>query len=49
MQELKQKYEKLFKEELMDYCAPFWLKYGQDKENGGVLNCIDKNGEEIEF
>lgn len=45
MQELKQKYEKLFKEELMDYCAPFWLKYGQDKENGGVLNCIDKNGE----
>ena len=45
MDKFIEKYKELFTEELMDYCAPFWLKYGQDKEYGGVLNCIDKNGQ----
>lgn len=45
MSDFIQKYKNLFEEELMNYCAPFWLKYGQDKEFGGVLNCIDKNGQ----
>lgn len=38
------KYEKLFKEELLTYCAPFWLKNGVDEENGGLLNCLDRFG-----
>lgn len=41
---LKEKYLKLYKEELFNYCIPFWLKYGQDKEYGGLLNCLDKEG-----
>ena len=45
MDKFVEKYKKLFQEELMNYCAPFWLKYGQDAEYGGVLNCIDRKGE----
>ena len=45
MDKFIEKYKNLFTEELMEYCVPFWLKYAQDKECGGVLNCIDKNGE----
>ena len=45
MKEFIEKYKKKFSEELMDYCAPFWLKYGVDEKYGGVKNCIDKNGE----
>ena len=41
---LKEKYLKLYKDELFNYCIPFWLKYGQDKEYGGLLNCLDKEG-----
>ncbi len=41
----KQKYLSLFKEELFDSCIPFWLKYGQDAEYGGVRNCLDRRGE----
>lgn len=38
------KYLELYKSELFDYCIPFWLKYGQDKEYGGLINCLDKEG-----
>ena len=34
----------LFKEELTDYCIPFWLKHGRDDKYGGVLNCLDREG-----
>ena len=37
-------YKKLFKEELIDSCAEFWLKYGVDEECGGLINCLDRNG-----
>ena len=40
-----EKTRKLFKDELLSYCAPFWLKYSQDNEFGGILNCIDRKGE----
>ena len=35
---------RLFKSELIDSCAAFWLKYGKDEENGGLINCLDKYG-----
>jgi len=38
-------YLNLYKEELFTYCAPFWLKHGQDTKNGGLLNCLDEKGE----
>ena len=44
MNELKKEYYDLFKDELDKYCAPFWLKNGYDKEFGGVLNCLDREG-----
>ena len=41
----KEKYLKLYKDELFNYCIPFWLKHGIDKEYGGLLNCLDRKGE----
>ena len=45
MLELKEKYYAQFKEELFNYCIPFWLKYGKDEQNGGVINCLDRQGQ----
>ena len=36
-------YEK-FKDELLNSCVPFWLKYGVDREFGGLVNCLDRTG-----
>ena len=33
-----------FKEELLEYCVPFWLEHGVDKEYGGIINCLDRYG-----
>lgn len=44
MQSLRKKYEPLFRGELLNSCAPFWLNYGVDRKNGGVLNCLDREG-----
>ena len=44
MDALKDKYYDLYKEELNKYCAPFWLKYGNDEKYGGVINCLDREG-----
>ncbi len=38
-------YYRLFKEELLEYCVPFWLNNAQDKKNGGIINCLDRKGE----
>lgn len=35
---------KLFKNELLDSCVSFWLKFGVDKEYGGLINCLDREG-----
>ena len=43
-EDLKSKYYNQYKEELFNYCIPFWLKHGIDKENGGVINCLDREG-----
>ena len=37
------------KEELNEYCAPFWLKYGKDEIYGGVLNCLDREGKVFSY
>ncbi len=38
------KYQKKYHAELFDNLIPFWLKYGIDKENGGIYTCLDKTG-----
>ena len=39
------------KQEIVDYrkylcedILPFWIKYSLDKEEGGILTCLDKSG-----
>lgn len=34
-----------FRRELLESCAPFWLRHGQDAQYGGLLNCLDRTGE----
>jgi len=41
----KEKYLELYTKELEDYCIPFWLKFSQDEEFGGIINCVDRKGE----
>ena len=40
---MKDLYLKL-RSELLDSCAPFWLKYAVDTQYGGILNCVDRYG-----
>ena len=35
---------KIFKDELLNSCVPFWLNNGVDKKYGGILNCLDRTG-----
>ena len=44
---LKEKYYNQYKEELFTYVVPFWIKNGFDKVNGGVINCLDREGKEF--
>ena len=44
---LKVKYYNQYKEELFTYVVPFWIKNGFDKVNGGVINCLDREGKEF--
>jgi N-acylglucosamine 2-epimerase len=39
-QEIHRKYRDL----LLDGIVPFWMKYGIDREHGGVLSCIREDG-----
>ncbi|MBR2044107.1 MAG: AGE family epimerase/isomerase [Clostridia bacterium] len=40
---MKDVYNK-FKSELLDFCVPFWLKHSIDEINGGIYNCLDREG-----
>ena len=40
---MKELYNKL-KRELMESCIPFWLTNAQDREYGGIINCLDRTG-----
>ena len=33
-----------FKKDLTENIMPFWMKYGLDRENGGVYTCVDRDG-----
>lgn len=41
----EKKYLNLYTEELEKYCIPFWLEHSQDKDFGGIINCVDRKGE----
>lgn len=34
----------IYRDDLLEQIMPFWLKYGVDKENGGVFTCLDRDG-----
>ena len=33
-----------YKKDLTDNIMPFWMKYGLDRENGGVYTCVNRDG-----
>lgn len=33
-----------YKNDLTENIMPFWMKYGLDRENGGVYTCVDRDG-----
>ena len=37
-----------YKEDLTHNIMPFWLKYGLDKEYGGIYTCVARNGQLID-
>ena len=39
-----QKWNKTYREELLNKIMPFWLKNGLDPVNGGVYTCLDRDG-----
>ena len=39
-----QKWNAIYKDELLENIMPFWIKNGWDKKNGGVYTCLDRDG-----
>ena len=35
----------LYKTDMLTNIMPFWLRYGVDKEHGGIYTCVSRNGE----
>ena len=33
-----------YKKDLIENIMPFWMKYGLDRENGGVYTCVNRDG-----
>lgn len=33
-----------YKSDMINNIMPFWMKYGLDRENGGVYTCLDRDG-----
>ena len=33
-----------YRTDLMENILPFWMKYGYDREHGGVYTCVDRDG-----
>ena len=33
-----------YKEDFVNNVMPFWMKYGLDRQNGGVYTCVDRDG-----
>lgn len=41
-------WQESYKNDLVNNIMPFWLKYGLDKENGGVYTCLNRDGSLID-
>ncbi len=39
-----QKWNSIYKDELLKNIMPFWTKYGWDRKNGGVYTCLNRDG-----
>jgi N-acylglucosamine 2-epimerase len=39
-----QTFRALYEKELFDNIVPFWEKYSLDRERGGYLTCIERDG-----
>lgn len=33
-----------YKDDIINNIMPFWMKYGLDKEHGGVYTCVNRDG-----
>jgi N-acylglucosamine 2-epimerase len=38
-------YQRKFRAELLENCAPFWMEHGWDQEHGGIYTYLARNGE----
>ena len=36
-----QQWAQRYKDDLVNNVMPFWMKYGLDRQNGGVYTCVD--------
>ena len=39
-----QKWNAIYKDELLKNIMPFWMKHGWDRRHGGVYTCLDRDG-----
>ena len=37
-----------YRARLLDDCIPFWIKNGADRECGGLMSCLDRQGNVID-
>ena len=38
----------LYRDTLLDDVMPFWLRHGVDREHGGILTCLDRDGSVVD-
>ncbi len=38
----------LYRDTLLDNVLPFWLRHGMDREHGGILTCLDRDGSMVD-
>ena len=43
-----QEWSKKYKEDLVNNIMPFWMKYGLDRQHGGVYTCVNRDGSLID-
>ncbi len=41
-------YAQIYKDTLLKDVMPFWLKHGIDREHGGIMTCLDRDGRLID-
>ena len=43
-----QEWSKKYKDDLVNNIMPFWMKYGLDRQHGGVYTCVNRDGSLID-